>query len=135
MQWYLHIFSKVLSWVSSQFRFPWQFPSRNTTFSKPTTKKQCFLQCFVVRAVFQLLYCCGGGERKPTLNAGHCFGRKFSAYPTVATSKARIWLAIREFLWLLTNQNAWFVTSLHWITPLLQRITWKLNLSQSIWTK
>ena len=23
-----------------------QFPSLNTTFSKPTTKKQCFLQCF-----------------------------------------------------------------------------------------
>ena len=28
------------------FRFPWQFPSLNTTFSKSTTKKQCFLQCF-----------------------------------------------------------------------------------------
>ena len=27
-------------------RFPWQYPSLNTTFSKPTTKKQCFLQCF-----------------------------------------------------------------------------------------
>ena len=25
-------------------------------------------------------------------------------------SKARIWLAICEFLWLLTNQNVWFVT-------------------------
>ena len=28
------------------FLFPWQFPSLNTTFSKPTTKKQCLLQCF-----------------------------------------------------------------------------------------
>ena len=28
----------------------------------------------------------------------------------VATSKARIWLAIYEFLWLLTNQNVWFVS-------------------------
>ena len=28
------------------FRFPWQFPSLNTTFSKQTTKKQCFLRCF-----------------------------------------------------------------------------------------
>ena len=27
-------------------RFPWQFPSLNATFSKPTTKKQCFLRCF-----------------------------------------------------------------------------------------
>ena len=28
------------------FRFPRQFPSLNTTFSKPTTKKQRLLQCF-----------------------------------------------------------------------------------------
>ena len=33
---------------------------------------------------------------------------KFSNF--VATSKARIWLVICEFLWLLTNQNVWFVT-------------------------
>ena len=32
--------------LGRNFRFPWQFPSLNTTFSKPTTKKQCFLQCF-----------------------------------------------------------------------------------------
>ena len=35
-------------------------------FSKPTTKKQCFYIAFVVRAVFQLLYRCFGGERNPT---------------------------------------------------------------------
>ena len=28
------------------FRFPCQLPSLNSTFSEPTTKKQCFLQCF-----------------------------------------------------------------------------------------
>ena len=28
------------------FRFPWQLPSLNSTFSIPTTKKQRFLQCF-----------------------------------------------------------------------------------------
>ena len=28
------------------FQFPWQFPSLNITFSKSTTKKRCFLQCF-----------------------------------------------------------------------------------------
>ena len=33
---------------------------------------------------------------------------KFSNF--VAKSKAHIWLAICEFLWLLTNQNFWFVT-------------------------
>ena len=32
--------------LGRNFRFPWQFPSLNTTFSKLTTKKQCFLQCF-----------------------------------------------------------------------------------------
>ena len=36
----------MLSWVGCNFRFPRQFPSLNTTFSKRTTKKQCFLQCF-----------------------------------------------------------------------------------------
>ena len=32
--------------MARNFRFLWQFPSLNTTFSKPTTKKHCFLQCF-----------------------------------------------------------------------------------------
>ena len=32
--------------MAGNFWFPWQFPSLNTTFSKLTTKKQCFLQCF-----------------------------------------------------------------------------------------
>ena len=61
---------------------------------------------FFVRAVFQLLYCCCGGERKPTWHAGHCFARIVSAYPNVATSEVRIWLAVCEFLWLLTNRNS-----------------------------
>ena len=51
-------------------------------------------------------YCIVVGEREPTWNAGHCFARKFLAYPNVATSEARIWLAICEFLWLLTNRNS-----------------------------
>ena len=34
--------------MACNFRFPWQSPSLNTTFSKPTTKQQCFhcLSCF-----------------------------------------------------------------------------------------
>ena len=32
--------------MARNFQFPWQFPSLITTFSKSTTKKQCFLQCF-----------------------------------------------------------------------------------------
>ena len=73
---------------------------------------------FTVFSLLELFFsCCIIGERKPTWNAGHCFARKFSAYPNVATTEARIWLAICEFLWLLTNQNVWLVTSLHWINP------------------
>ena len=41
-------------------------------------KSSAFYSVFVVRAVFQLLYYCCGGEIKPTYNAGHCFARKFS---------------------------------------------------------
>ena len=33
--------------------------------------------------------------------------------------KQKIRLAISEFLWSLTNQNAWSVTSLHWINSFL----------------
>ena len=73
---------------------------------------------FTVFSLLELFFsCCIVGERKPTWNAGHCFARKFSVYPNVATSEASIWLAICEFLWLLTNRNVWFVTSLHWINP------------------
>ena len=34
--------------MARNFRFPWQSPSLNTTFTKTTTKKQCFrcLSCF-----------------------------------------------------------------------------------------
>ena len=38
--------------MARNFRFPWQFPSLNTTFSKLTTKKQCFLQCFCCLSCF-----------------------------------------------------------------------------------
>ena len=83
---------------------------------RPNSSRNCwvcsaFYSVFVCFTVFTLFFsCCIVGERKPTWNAGHCFARKFSAYPNVATSEARIWLAICEFLWLLTNQNVWFVS-------------------------
>ena len=86
--------------------FPWQFPSLNTNFSKPTTKKQCFFSVFIVWAVFQLQW-----QKKTYLKHRPLFCLqifKFSNF--VATSKAHIWLAVCEFLWLLTNQNVWFVT-------------------------
>ena len=82
------------------------FLLRTPLFPNLQPKSSAFYSVFVVRAVSQLLYCCCGGERKP---ADHCFARKFSAYPNVAKSKARTWLAVYEFLCLLTNQNVWFV--------------------------
>ena len=85
------------------------FLLRTPLFPNLQPKSIAFYNVFVVRAVSQLLYCCCGGERKPNWNADHCFARKFSAYPKVAKSKARTWLAVYEFLCLLTNQNVWFV--------------------------
>ena len=57
-----------------------QFPSLNTTFSKPKTENRKAV-LFTVLSLLELLfsYCCCGGERKPIQNAGHCFARKFSA--------------------------------------------------------
>ena len=123
--------AKCFAESARNFRFPWQLPSLNTTFfPNRQPKSRAFKSVYVVRDVFQLLYCCCGGERKKTyLKCRPLFARKFWAYPNVATSKVRIWLVICEFLWLLTNQNVWFVTSLHWINPLLHWITWKLHLS------
>ena len=50
MRSYPHIFAGSVR----SFRFLWQFPSLNTTFSKPTTKNSAFYtSVFVVWAVFQ----------------------------------------------------------------------------------
>ena len=94
------------------------FPNRQPNSS-------AFYSVFVVWAVFQLRWRKKTYLKRRPLFRSQIF--KFSNF--VATSKARIWLAICEFLWLLTNQNVWFVTSLHWINPLLHWITWKLHLS------
>ena len=61
---------------------------------------------FVVWAVFKLWWRKKTYLKRRPLFRSQVF--KFSNF--VATSKARIWLAICEFLWLLTNQNVWFVT-------------------------
>ena len=110
----------MLSWVCSKFSISSAIPFSKHHFFQTDNQRVVLFTVFsllepffvfVVRVVFHLLSCCCGGERKPTWNAGHCFACKFSAYPNVATSEARIWLAICEFLWLLANQNVWFVTS------------------------
>ena len=48
----LGLLSKVLSWVNSYFLISLAIPSLNTTFSKLTIKKQCFLQCFCCLSCF-----------------------------------------------------------------------------------
>ena len=64
---------------------------------------------FTVFSLFKLFFSRGGEsnylKRRPLFRS-QIF--KFSNF--VATSKARIWLALCEFLWLLTNQNVWFVS-------------------------
>ena len=65
---------------------------------------------------------------------GHCFARKFSNF--VATSEARIWLAICENYWPMRISDLflsmhWINPLLHWINSLLHWITWKLYLNQS----
>ena len=92
--------------LGRNFRFPWQFPSLNTTFSKPTTKKQCFLQCF------RCLSCFSAAVAKQTFLTRRPLFRLqiFTFSNFAAISKAHIWLTICEFLWLLTYQNVWFVT-------------------------
>ena len=80
------------------FRFPWQFPSLNTTFSKPTTKKQCFLQCF------RCLSCFSAAVAKENLLKTPAIA-SLANLNFVATSKVGIGLAICEFFRLLTNQN------------------------------
>ena len=46
----------------------------------------------------------------------------------IAPSGACVWLAIGDFLWPSTNQNAWFLNYfLRWITSFLHSVTWKLH--------
>ena len=101
-------------------------------FPNQQSKSNAFYIVFVVWAVFQLRW-----QKKTYLKRRPLFHLQFFKFSNfVATSKACIWLAICEFLWLLTNQNVWFVLSLHWINPLLHWInsllhwiTWQLHLS------
>ena len=80
---------------------------------KREPKTSAFRSVFVFRAVFQLLYSCFGRQRKcvlqmPTLAV---FARNWSgADPNFVPFRWRIWLALREFLCLLANQNVTFVT-------------------------
>ena len=88
------------------FDFLGNSPLKTPLFPNWQPKSSAFYSVFIVWAVFQLRW-----WKKTYLKCWPLFCSqifKFSNF--VATSKARIWLAICEFLWLLTNQNVWFVS-------------------------
>ena len=70
--------TEKFQFIDPTFRHSWLVPSSGDflgnsvllapLFPKPTNKTEALLSysVFVVRTVFQLLYCCCGGERKPT---------------------------------------------------------------------
>ena len=78
---------------------------------KRDPKTSAFRSVFVFRAVFQLLYSCFGRKENvlqtPTIAV---FETGPEADPNFAPFRWRIWLAPSEFLCLLANQNATFVT-------------------------
>ena len=57
--------SDVLSWIGSQFWFPWQFPSLNTTFPNQQPKSSAYYNVSVVRAFFSS--CIAVAEAKENL--------------------------------------------------------------------
>ena len=65
-------------------------------FPKPTTKKHSSLTAFSLLELF-FSYCIVVAVAKGNILN---FARRVSAYPNVATLRARTWLAICEFLWL-----------------------------------
>ena len=98
--------SKASSWVGSSFSISSAIPFSKHHFFQSGDQKAVL---FTVFSLFKLFFSRGGEsnylKRRPLFRS-QIF--KFSNF--VATSKARIWLAICEFLWLLTNQTVWFVS-------------------------
>ena len=124
--------SKVLSWVGN-FQFPWQFPSLITTFSKPTTKKQCFLQCFRCLSCFSSAVAKENLLKMPTIVLLANFQIfKFCCDVQGSHLIGYLWVS------LIIDQSEclicyfflhWINPLLHWINSLLHWITWKLHLS------
>ena len=107
--------------------------SKHHFFSKPTTKKQCFYSilvffCFVLLFFFCifLFFCCIViAVKTPAIVSLANFQRnQMLRHPRLAFD----WLSVSFFhYWPIRMSGLLF--SLHWINPLLHRITWKLHLS------
>ena len=112
------------------FRFPWQFPSLNATFSKPTTKKQCFLQFFRCLSCFSAAVAKGNLPKTPAIVSLANF-KILLRHPRLALD----WLSMSFFdYWPIRMSDLllslhWINPILHWINSLLHWITWKLHLS------
>ena len=121
--------------MAHNFWFPWQLPPLNTTFSKLTTKKQCFFSVFIIWAVFQLQW-----QKKTYLKHRPLFCLqifKFSNFQILLWHPRLTfdWLSVSFFdYWPIRMSH--LLLSLHWINPLPHWInslphwiTWKLHLS------
>ena len=112
------------------FRFPWQFPSLNATFFKPTTKKQCFLQFFRCLSCFSAAVAKGNLPKTPAIVSLANF-KILLRHPRLALD----WLSMSFFdYWPIRMSDLllslhWINPILHWINSLLHWITWKLHLS------
>ena len=112
------------------FRFPWQFPSLSATFSKPTTKKQCFLQFFRCLSCFSAAVAKGNLSKTPAIVSLANF-KILLRHPRLALD----WLSMSFFdYWPIRMSDLllslhWINPILHWINSLLHWITWKLHLS------
>ena len=118
------------SFTRFNFQFPRQFPSLNTTFFQTDNHKAMLFTVFRCQSIFSSCCIIIALAKENLLETPAIVTLAyFQRISNVATSRARIWLAICDFLWLLTNPNVLFVTSLHWINPLLHWIAWKMHLS------
>ena len=112
------------------FRFPWQFPSLNATFSKPTTKKQSFLQWFRCLSCFSAAVAKENLLKTPAIVSLANF-QILLRHPRLAFD----WLSMSFFdYWPIRMSDLllslhWINPILHWINSFLHWITWKLHLS------
>ena len=82
-----------------------------TNSSKQRAKNQCFSQCFHFLSSFSAPLQLFRSQKQMWANANHCgFETGPEADPNFAPFRWRIWLGPSEFLCLLANQNATFVT-------------------------
>ena len=99
------------------FRFPWQFPSLNTSFSKPITKKQCVLQCFRCLSYFSAAVGKENLHKTPAIVSLKNF-QILLRHPRLAFD----WLSVSFFdHWPIRMSD--LLLTLHWINPFCTELT------------